>query len=550
MAFQSIHAHRQGNPLPKDVAADELVPLALRRVEQSKALISFLLVMMSFFAMYFLLDPVIRPGGVTIEDAFAPFTPLPIYEAAVIGGLLLFQLSLIWTTGLQLLPTFLSSRIVQLFETLPLTEGQKDRIALYVVLRLFSYPIAVILVTVPFAVGFGLHSWVAGLAALPGAIAAVVLGLALALYTGGFFVRNVQGARGGAGRAALRWMYILLWTIPALAIYGSIIFGPGILAGFSTLSTQGTSSLWLAVSSIFPEPFSYLPVLAATPAGVPGIPFLFFPILALFYAVLLGIATVWILRAPRQIALGVARGEGPVFEVSPPLRPSRPMWAVVRKDIRTASRTPAFAFILLLPVMDAFLIGLASIAGASTSAAAFGFAAGAVTTAAGFTVVFGPAFFATELMGYAYTRSLPLRDRSLMFGKLSLIVGVYVVSVFTILGILALRLFDPVHFLEFVGAEFPAVVAAGFIELALIFHMAEKSGLPVTYLFTGSYVGLAVVIPGLFIAGIPLVGFEIVNSIPGAPSDWALPVLALLSLFVLAGAAPIALSTARGGGPP
>src|SRR5208282_4173149 len=137
------------------------------------------------------------------------------FDAGVLTGLLSIDVALLWWTGLQMLPTFLSSGALPVLESLPIDETTLRRTAAIIYLRMFDVPAAVVLVATPLFVGLALGP-LAGLAAVPGAVTAVAFALALSFVTGRFFVRKIQGSRGGGGRTVVRWAHLLLWLIPAV----------------------------------------------------------------------------------------------------------------------------------------------------------------------------------------------------------------------------------------------------------------------------------------------------------------------------------------------
>ncbi|HYA54988.1 MAG TPA: hypothetical protein VEG42_05240, partial [Thermoplasmata archaeon] len=220
------------------------------------------------------------------------------------------------------------------------------------------------------------------------------------------------------------------------------------------------------------------------------------------------------------------------------LRATGSVRAVLTKDLRIASRTPGYAFLILLPILDAGALGLLTYASPIQDPAVASLALGAVTTAALLATFFGPAFFAIEVVAYSYGRSLPLSNRSIILGKVALISLMYVVSAALILGLTLLRFFEPVTYIGFVLAELPAVLGAALLELGILFRWARRRGLAITSLYTGAWLAVLVSIPGLFAAGIPPLLFDLTQS---TGTLFGLAVMAIAAVAVLAIATPIAL---------
>lgn len=538
LAFQAIYAVRQGNLLPPD-ARGSLSARARRRVLQSKALVSAVLGLVSLGGIV-VLSPV-------FETIFVAIMPRGLYVAAMFSAILVIELTLLWWTGLQVLPAFLAAGIVPLLSTLPVAPATLRRASLILFLRLFDVPVATCLILTPLAVGIALGSVAAALVAVPAVLSVAVFALALALVTGRFFVRRVQGARGGHRETLLRWTYLVLWAIPAFAMYAFIEIAPAFVRIIAGLTVTGPSSLLDLIFATYPLPFASLPTFAAglptsgTLSGHPRYGLDALPVvlgLLAYSAAVLGVGR-WLAAAPTRLAAepGATTGAGPVNLV---VRPGRLSVAVLRKDLRTASRTPGFAFLILLPLLSSAALGLWTFASDPPARESFDLAVGAIATTTFLATFFGPAFFAIEVMGYSYTRTLPLPERGVLWGKVALAVLIYLVAGALLIGFTVLRGFPPGLFLAFVAAELPAIVAASTLELGLLFRRARRTGLPIVNLFAGAWWAALVSVPGLIVAGAPLVLYYALapSGTTGAIVALALGSLAEFAVFVPATVGP------------
>jgi predicted permease len=535
LAFQAIFAVRQGNPAPP-VPAEELGRLSLRRVRQSKALVSGVLAVLALGTIV-AFDP-------TFETRFIVM-PRGLYVASVLAALLVLELTLLWWTGLQVLPAYLSSGIVPLLGSLPVDRATLRRVALLLLARLFDAPALTVLIVTPIAVGIALHSAVAAVLVVPGVVAAVVLAVALALVTGRFFLRRVQGAPGGFAPTVLRWAYLVLWAVPAFTMYGFLAIAPGVLRYIAGLALIGPPSVLTGVFSIFPFPFATLPALGAN-LGLAG-PFTFaaVPVALALGAYVAGLVLVgaWLLDAPLRLASEGLQASPSPAGASTGLTVLGPAAAVLRKDLRTASRSPGYALLILLPLLDATALGLWTFIAAPLSANVLSIAIGAVVSAALLATFFGPAFFAIEVMGYSYVRTLPITQRSVLRGKVALVGLIYLTATGIVVGLTLLRVFSPALFVAFALAELPAILAASILELALLFRRARRRDVPITSLYAGAWWAFAVSVPGLLAAGAPLVVFELLKSL----STWvAVDAMALAAMIELTIATPYWLSDGRG----
>ncbi len=522
LAFQATYGLRQGNPLPP-TGGRGLPAKAGRRVLQSKVLIAALLAFLTLgtaFLIGLAPNPVYRPAGLSV----------PMYRVGLVSGLLGVDVGLLWWTGLQALPSLLGAPILEVLRPLPIPPATFRRTAAIVYLRLFDVPAGVVAVGTPLAVGLALGP-IAGVAVVPASLCAVVFALALALETARFFVRRIQGARGGGGSAILRWAYLLLWLLPAFGLLAFATAGPPFLRALSALgATHGIGPPDL-IAAVFPVPLALWPILSGGVGAVPP------PVAGVAlgagsaYVGLAAVAGAWLVRSVGATAVLPAR-RSPERGAAPlAVRSQRAAWAIVTKDVRIASRTPGFAFLLLLPLLDAVALGLVTYAGAPGTGATRAVAFGAVSVAALLATFFGPAFFALEVIAQSYARTLPIAARSLVLGKVSLIALVYVAAGALVLGITALRLSAPAVFAAFVAAELPAVVAAGLLEMGLLLRWARTRGLPVTSLYASTWNVVLVALPGLLLAVAPLAAY-------GAAG---LAAMAAVALAELAAVAPLVL---------
>jgi len=533
LALQAVYAFRQGNSLPAG-SSKELIVRSRRRVVQSKAVISGVLALLAVGAAAILYEKGRDPN-------LFPAVPTGLFDGAVVTGILSLDVALLWWTGVQVIPTLISSGVLPVLEPLPIDPKTLHRVAGILYLRLFDLPVLTILVVTPLAVGSVLGP-LAGLATVPGLLVAVVFALALSLLTGRFFIRRVQGSRGGGGRTIIRWAYLVLWLVPAFALFAFITTAPAVFTALAGLAAAGPSLNGTLLVAVFPFPFALLPpIVSDGPASL--------AILSPTTDIVLGVAgavyalvavwgAVWLSGSVRTLQSLPVRSPSDVVPLGAPLRPTGPSWAVLVKDLRVASRTPGYAFLILLPILDAVAIGLLTYASPLNARVATSLALAAVTLAALLATFFGPAFFAIEVIAYSYGRTLPLPNRAVLFGKVALIAMIYLVAAGLIVAFTLLRLFDPGVFGAFVGAELPAVVAAAFLEIGLLFRWARKRGLAITNLYAGAWFAVVVSVPGLVVAGLPVVVFSFAR---GGGSVLGLEVMALTALAELAVTTPFAL---------
>ncbi len=527
LALQATYSFRLGNPVPP-AEGRTMVARARRRVAQSKALIAGLLGLLVLGASGLL------HLSAADRSTFLPFAlPDGLYEAGVLTGLAGLEVALLWWTGLQALPAFLTSAVVPVLEPLPIDRATLRRVAGLLYVRLFDLPAGVVLILTPIGVGLALGPW-AALASVPLALSAVGFALALALLTGRFFVRRILGARGGGGRAIVRWAYLVLWLLPAFGLLAFVTASPTFFTALADLVGGPHGVPEAVLVGTYPLALAaWTPLAAGGTASLgldPGATALVLGAGAAYLALAVW-ATVWMFRAAVSLSLVPPAEPGAVPPQSFAVRPQRAPFAVLTKDLRLASRTPGYAFLILLPLLDALALGLVTFAGSPSPSAARNLAFGAVSAAALLAIFFGPAFFALEVIAQAYARTLPLPSRAIALGKVTLLAAIYLVASGIVLGLTDLKVGAPLLFAAFVGAELPAVVAAGLLELALLFRWSRTRGLAVTNLYAGAWRILFASLPGVVVAAAPLAVF----------AGLGLGGMAALALGELAVVAPIAL---------
>lgn len=535
LAVQAIYGLRQGVGLPPPDST-ELTRKAIRRVYESQAIVGLMIGVLAVVPI-FGLNP-------TARHLFAPNLPASLFDGTVITAVLVLELTFLWWSSLQMIPAFLSTRFLPLLETLPVDRSTVDRAALLLFLKMFDVPLSVMLVVTPISIGLGLNSVPAGLLAVPGVVECAVVALVVALVTGRFFVRHVQAASGGRAPTILRWLLLILWVAPAFALYAFLTFTFQLLSWMTVFWTAGVQGPLGFVAVAFPYPFGLLPDLAVpATAGLGVVPGLSVVVVlaSLAYLALGVYGFRWLIGGVREFARTPSeRGKAP-DPTTIRLHPGGAAFAVLRKDLRTASRSPGYAFVILLPLLNSVALGFTTVVTHSSGGTALSVALGAVISSALLATFFGPALFALELMGYAYTRTLPLSLRSIFVGKVTLVSALYLASAGIVLGLTLTRLFAPIVFLAFVAAELPAIVAAALAEFGVLAMLARRSGRPIGNLYTEAWSAVLVGIPGLIIAGAPIAVYLGVGRVVAA---LALPGMGLLALVELGVILPIALAGA------
>lgn len=524
VTFQAIYALKSGNVFFSGdrKKQSEGPQLAQRRVLQSKITVAVL------FLLTFLASAVALRFG---RSYFDTSLSTVYFDGAIISLVLVVLFSLVWITGLQVALPFVSSQATTALLVLPLSEEDASWVSFLAFMRLFDAPLITALLFFPLVVGYSLNSVGAGLAIVPGVIATEVLALALSLLTARFFSRSVSGASGGSWSSlVVRWIYLVLWTIPSLVITIFITFSVQIITTLGDWQANDPTALQ-SVFALFPFPYGFL---SASLSGTPGtgLPAIAVPVLlAIIYFVLVVFSIQWIHGAP--LALSRISTLSPAKRnAGTELTLTTPAVAVLKKDLRIASRTPAYAFLLLLPLLDAFVLGLFTYLGSPAPFLAQRYAFAGVTVAVLLATFFGPVFFATEVIGFSMTRTLPLSQRTLIFSKTGLIAFVYLMAFAVVAVLVSSRVYDFPSFVLFAVVELPAVVAAAFLEIGVLLERAKQTGVPIASLYSGAWWTTLVVVPGLLVSIAPLALYSYVTLPYLPPLGWMAVVSLTLVLII------------------
>jgi predicted permease len=320
-------------------------------------------------------------------------------------------------------------------------------------------------------------------------------------------------------------------------MYALVVFGLAFFRYLDVLLATGQYATVTLLASIFPFPLALLPPLASSTPDPTPFTFGFDPaviaVAAFLYLLVVAGLAVSLLRAPRRLLATVSEAHPSARPGSMRVRTGSIAAAVLVKDLRIASRTPTFAFLLLLPLLDAVAVGLYTYLTNPPSANAFALGSATVASAALLVTFFGPAFFAIEVMGYSYSRALPVPRTQLLTGKVALILLVYLVAAGIVLAFTLARVFDPAVFLVFVAAMVPAVLAAALFELSVLSRVARKSGLPIVNFYSGAWWAAVVAVPGILIVLAPLVAFYAIGAGAATLALTAMTGVALTELGVV-----------------
>ncbi len=492
ITFQSIYSIRSGGLLPR--RANTNVAKLIKNAE-SNTLISKII--MSVFIAVF---------GITV---FLPFTDgagrlLVSEEMTVVGTVSAFLavlLFLIVIMGLQVATSFFSSEVINILSPLPLSKKDISRVALLCFLRVFDIPLVLAIVGFPIAYVFFSRSVLGGLVALLGVGITEVFALALTTGLAKFFYSRIAAGSGRSKwKALMRIVLMLVWILPSFGAYIVINFWMEIIQFFASL-TQTAVSLSYSVVALYPFSLGFLVSYASffRAADLTS--------LALSVAASLGYLAIavycarWVGETIRSIGTGSVSVASREAVKDTLIRPQVPWLGIIRKDLRIASRSPSYASIFLLPAIQTVILAFSF-----SSFADLGLSEmlGLLTGMSFMTVLLPPTLFAIEGLASAYTRSLPLNSRTLIFAKTTLATLTYVISLFVMLTATSYLGRDTASVVIFGGIHVLTVAAANMLEILLLTEKFWKEGFAIGNIYARLSTYILILVPGAIVVFMPI----------------------------------------------
>ncbi len=225
-----------------------------------------------------------------------------------------------------------------ILNSLPINRRGRERIMLLTFLRIFDMPLATNLLLFPVVAGFAAGP-LSVLPAIIGILSAEIFAIALVTYLSAIFYRKLASPSSG-WRAAVRFIFILIWGTSFFVLYAVMIWMPTIYHYMKNLSPILNDFEFL-FRAIFPFDFSYLIV---DPDPISLLSSALFTILAYF-------AFKWTLHTG---------GRKPTIEYMEmpemKLKIHTPIGAMFRKDLKITTRNPGLAMLLALPALEVLLL--------------------------------------------------------------------------------------------------------------------------------------------------------------------------------------------------
>jgi predicted permease len=516
ISFQSIFSLRAGGALPRRGRND--VRTLINNAEISTLISKFVT---TLFVVVFAL--------IVFYPLTAPQNPSgPSKELAVTGSISAFLavvLFLISFMGLQASTAFVSSKIVDVLSPLSLSKREVSNIVFLCFIRIFDIPLIAASVTIPLVFYLIKGSLLGGLVAFLGVVSSEIFAIALTIILARFFYSRVAGGGGKSKwQTFLRFVFMLVWIIPSFAIYFVVNFAQQLVQSFASL-TQSLVFASNLFAMIYPFSFGYLVSFTMFPNQVDYIILGLSAASCVAYLALAVYSLRWVLGTVRRIGMG---GFASVLRESvkdTALKLEIPWVGVIRKDLRIASRSPSYASLFLLPAVQTVLLAVSF---TSLGEMQLSTMLGVLVGTSIVVLLLPPTLVSIEGLAASYTRSLPLKKRTLISAKTLLSTIIYMISL-SVLVVMTLYMRRNLFYILTLGlAHSFSVAAATTVELIILANKFWKEGFAVGNLYSRLSTFILIVIPGLVVVMVPILAA--IFTIVLAPY-WVLAVFTAVALI-------------------
>jgi hypothetical protein len=437
-----------------------------------------------------------------IGETYVNDLPREMMLAGSVSAFLASVLFLIGFMGLQVSTSFVSSKIAEILSPLPLSKGDISNILFICFARIFDLPLITAMVVLPLVCFLATGSLIAGLIALVAVISAESFALALTIGMSRFFYQRVAGGGGRSKWKTLtRIIFMFVWILPTFGTYLALNFAGRIVESFAYV-TQSLSSSTQFIAAVFPFSFGFLISYLASFHAVSTYVLILSLISSPVYVALALYGLRWVARTVRRIG-GQGTGTTAREVVKDTLIHPQASWlGIIRKDLRIASRTPSYASLFLLPVMQTVLLAISFLSFDNIGLAA---TLGALIGISMVTLLFPPTMFSIEGLSSTYTKSLPLTKKTLVAAKVTLSTLSYIISMIALFAVALYFRRDYTYVLTYGSMHTLSVAAASMIEVKIMTDKFWKEGTAMGNLYSRLSTFILVLLPGYAIAWIPII---------------------------------------------
>ena len=492
VSFQSVFSTRAGSSLPRrgSTGVAQLVRNAKYNMWISKVLTTIFICAFGFVMFIPQLGQTVFLGT---SKEFTIIASVSTFLAAVLFFIVFM--------GLQVATSLVSSKIADTLSPLPLSKKQVSNVIFLCLIRIFDLPLLAALVVLPTAYLMIGGSIAGGSISVVATIVTEIFALALTIGLARFFYSKVAGGGGRSKwKTVTRFLFMLVWMVPAFGTYFVINFAEVILKSFASFTQVLGPSMELLVL-VFPFSFGFLVSYVSNLQAASISTLALSTMSSVLYVVFAFYCFRWVTTTIRSIGTGRIVGAFREAVKDTIVRPRRPWLGIIRKDLAIASRSPSYAVLFLLPALQVAVLAVSF----SSFEAGFVVTTGVLTGISMTTLVLPPTMFSIEGLASSYTRSLPLRKRTLILAKTLLAVFIYSLSVIALLAIALFVKRDFTSEILFGALYLFSIAAASMLELTILARKFWKEGFALGNVYARLSTFMLILVPGYALAWAPMI---------------------------------------------
>jgi hypothetical protein len=493
ISFQSIFSLRAGGALPRRGKND--IKTLIGNAEVSTIISKLVTTLFIAFFGFVVFLPLMSGTG----------SSYPTRELTAVGSISTFLavvLFLISFMGLQVSTSFVSSKAIDVLTPLSLSKSDISHIVFLCFIKIFDIPLVASVMVLLLAYYFIGGSFLGGLAAFAGIIVTEAFALMLTVGLARFFYSRVAGG-GGKSRwkTLLRFVFMLVWILPSFGIYFVVNFAGQIAQSFASL-TQSFSSILQLLVLIYPFSYGYLVSFMTFSFQASYLTVALSVAACLGYFVLAAYCVKWVTRTVGRIGAGGISTALREVVKDTVVSPQVPWLGTIRKDLRIASRSPSYASLFLLPAIEAAVLAMSF---SSFNEVGLSSTLGLLTGMSVVVLMLPPTLVSIEGLAASYTRSLPLKKKTLISAKTLLSTLTYAISLVVLFAVALYVGRSYFYILTFGAIHLFSVAAATMLELIILTNKFWKEGFAIGNIYARLSTYILIILPGLTVVMIPII---------------------------------------------
>jgi hypothetical protein len=440
----------------------------------------------------------------------------------LLSFVVLFFLNLTTTTG------FFTSGVMRLPATLPLSQSELENLALLAFARVFIAPVIVMMTIYPVACLL-IFGPIIAIVAFVACAATISLSIGSLIRVAKWFYRKTHAADESRLSIIARMAAMMGIVIGMLSAYSIVSYLPDLIRFIVQTSTVVGPEFLTVLALVFPFSFGFLASATAYGLALPPLTILASVVSSVLYSILAVVSCRKSGRSLRLVTLGgISTGRTrPVKEVN--VRVIKPLPAMIRKDLKLASRSIGGAIVFVFPIFIVVImypmIALWTNGGVRSLSALMAVEYGNLF--AGLAIVMIMMF---DVQGASIHEGLPISTRLTLKSKTAIVLVPYICSMLLITIVLGLHPVVTPLILVIPLVQIPAGYAIAMSVGSTIYRVRGGGRAVAVNLAADQLMGLLAGVIAALVGIIPLVGYGIVMIATGSHILSLLTQLALATL--------------------